>query len=154
MPPTRLFPRTADAGPRRPGDGTPNPFGMVSRTRGLLHDLPDPPSAPAWLGDSDLQAVAAAFGRSGFRGGLNYYRNLDRNWQLQASLDGMRVHVPALFAIPGMDRIIASMPGLVTDLRGSVTLDGAGHWIQQERADAVNELILIFANSLTRPNFF
>lgn len=47
MPPTRLFPRTADAGPRRPGDGTPNPFGMVSRTRGLLHDLPDPLSAPA-----------------------------------------------------------------------------------------------------------
>lgn len=46
------------------------------------------------------------------------------------------------------------MPALVTDLRGSVTLDGAGHWIQQERADAVNELILTFANSLTRPNFF
>jgi hypothetical protein len=39
-------------------------------------------------------------------------------------------------------------------LRGSVTIDDAGHWIQQERADAVNELILTLANSLTRPNFF
>jgi pimeloyl-ACP methyl ester carboxylesterase len=63
---------SGDAGPRRPGDGTPNPFGMVSRTRGLLHDLPDPLSAPAWLGQSDLQALAAAFGRSGFRGGREW----------------------------------------------------------------------------------
>ena len=149
---------SGDAGPRLPGDGTPNPFGMVDAARGMLDGLPDAP-LPAWLPAADLDEFAASFAHSGFRGGLNYYRNLDRNWQLQASLDGARVEVPALFAIgsrdsglsmPGMDRIIAAMPELVPGLRGSVTIDGAGHWLQQERPEAVNALILSFADSLSR----
>lgn len=146
-----------DAGPRRPGDGTPNPFGMVSLERGLLHDLPEPAGLPAWLARADFDAYAAAFARSGFHGGLSYYRNLDRNWQLQASLEGLRVEVPALFAVgardaglamPGMDHIIAAMPALVPHLRPPVTVDDAGHWLQQERPDTVNGLILSFGASL------
>lgn len=145
------------AGPRKPGDGTPNPFGMVVPGRGMLQDLPEPDGLPAWLSGDDFDACAAAFSRSGFRGGLNYYRNLDRNWQLQASLEGLRVEVPALFAVgsrdvglsmPGMDRIIADMSRLVPRLRRSVVIDDAGHWIQQERADAVNALILSFMPTL------
>lgn len=147
---------SGEAGARRPGDGTPNPFGMVAPEHGMLHDLPEPAGLPGWLSDADVESYAASFARSGFRGGLNYYRNLDRNWQLQASLEGMRVEVPALFAIgsrdvglsiPGMDRIIADMPKLVPQLRDTVTIDGAGHWLQQERADAVNRLILSFAGT-------
>lgn len=139
------------------GDGTANPFGMVAPERGMLHDLPDPAHLPGWLSNADLESYAASFTRSGFRGGLNYYRNLDRNWQLQASLAGLRVEVPALFAIgsrdaglsiPGMDRIIADMPRLVPHLHGAVTVDGAGHWLQQERADTVNGLILSFAATI------
>ena len=185
LPPTRLFPRTDDAlfytlyfqdpgvaeaeleraipaALRKiyhgaSGDGSRTPFGMVDPARGMLHGLSDPDTLPDWLMQSDLDRDAAAFAHSGFRGGLNYYRNLDRNWQLQASLDGMPVRVPALFAagardaglsMPGMDRIIATMPQLVTDLRGSVTIDGAGHWVQRERPDEVNRLILAFAGSL------
>lgn len=145
------------AGPRKPGDGTPNPFGMVSTRHGLLQALPDPAGLPEWLPDSDFAAVAAAFARSGFHGGLNYYRSLDRNWELQACLEGLRVEVPALFAvgsrdvglaIPGMDRIIADMPRLVPQLRDSVVIDGAGHWLQQERAEAVDALLLSFAASV------
>lgn len=148
---------SGEAGPRRPGDGTPNPFGMIVPERGMLQGLPEPVELPAWLSSADFDAYAAAFARSGFRGGLNYYRNLDRNWQLQASLEGMRVDVPALFAIgsrdvglsmPGMDRIIADMSKLAPRLRGCVTIDDAGHWIQQERADAVNSLILTFMPTL------
>lgn len=84
-------------------------------------------------------------------------RNLDRNWQLQASLEGLRVEVPALFAVgardaglamPGMDHIIAAMPALVPRLRPPVTVDDAGHWLQQERPDTVNGLILSFGASL------
>jgi pimeloyl-ACP methyl ester carboxylesterase len=110
---------------------------------------------PHWLPASDLDTYVAAFERGGFRGGLNYCRNLDRNWQLQSSLNGMRVQVPALIAIgsrdvglsmPGMDRMIDEMPQLVNDLRGSV-IEGAGHWVQQERRDVVNELILSFAGN-------
>jgi len=148
---------SGEAGPRRPGDGTPNPFGMVVPDRGMLQDLPDPVGLPAWLSSTDFEAYTAAFARSGFRGGLNYYRNLDRNWQLQASLEGMRVEVPALFAIgsrdvglsiPGMDQIIADMSKLAPRLRRCVTIDDAGHWLQQERADAINSLILSFMATL------
>ncbi len=146
-----------EAGPRRPGDGTPNPFGMVARDAGLLAGLPVPDALPGWLADADFDVFAAAFEAGGFRGGLNYYRNLDRNWELDAALAGVPVSVPALFAagsrdpglqIPGMDGIIAAMPALAPDLRGSVRVDGAGHWLQQERPEAVNELILSFARGL------
>jgi pimeloyl-ACP methyl ester carboxylesterase len=148
---------SGEAGPRRPGDGTPNPFGMVVPERGMLQDLPEPVGLPAWLSSADFDAYAAAFARSGFRGGLNYYRNLDRNWHLQAGLDGLRVEVPALFAIgsrdvglsiPGMDRIIADMSELAPRLRPCAVIDDAGHWLQQERADAVNSLILSFMPTL------
>lgn len=135
---------SGDAGPRRPGDGTPTPFGMASLQRGPLHDLPEPTDLPAWLA-RDLC------------GGLDYYRKLDRNWQLQASLEAMRVEVPALFAIggrevglsmPGMKRIIATMPTLEPRLRPPVTIGDAGHRPQQERADTVHALILSFVASL------
>jgi pimeloyl-ACP methyl ester carboxylesterase len=153
---------SGEAGPRQPGDGTPNPFGMVVPERGMLQDLPEPAMLPSWLSSADLNAYATAFARTGFHGGLNYYRNLDRNWQLQASLEGMRVEVPALFAIgsrdvglsiPGMDSIIADMAKLAPRLRRCVTIDDAGHWIQQERADAVNALILSFMPTLDDSKF-
>ena len=150
---------SGEAGPRQPGDDTPNPFGMVVPDRGILRDLPEPVSLPTWLSSADFNACATAFARSGFRGGLNYYRNLDRNWELQASLDGMHVDVPALFAIgsrdvglsiPGMDHIIAGMSKLAPRIRRCVTIDDAGHWLQQERPDTINSLILSFMPTLDR----
>lgn len=150
---------SGEAGPRKPGDGTPNPFGMVSTRRGLLQGLPAPARLPDWLPERDFADVAAAFARSGFHGGLNYYRNLDRNWELQASVEGLRIEVPALFAVgsrdvgltmPGMDGIIADMPRLVPRLRDTVVIGGAGHWLQQERAEAVNALIASVAASVPR----
>lgn len=148
---------SGEAGQRQPGDGTPNPFGMIAPARGMLKDLPEPCHLPEWLSTIDFQSYVTSFTRSGFSGGLNYYRNLDRNWQLQGSLEGMRIEMPALFAvgsrdvglaIPGMDQIIADMPGLVPHLRDSVIIEDAGHWIQQERPDKVNELILDFVSTL------
>ncbi|MCI5075767.1 alpha/beta hydrolase [Oricola sp.] len=148
-----LFAASGEAGPRAPGDATPNPFGMVDRARGLLSPLPDPGSPPAFVPQADFAAMVEAFERSGFTGGLNYYRNLDRNWQLQQAFAGTRVTVPALFmigerdpglAIPGMTDIIAAMPSLVPDLRGSHVLAGAGHWLPLERPDEVTDRLLAF----------
>ncbi|MFX6040240.1 alpha/beta hydrolase, partial [Acinetobacter baumannii] len=94
------------------------------------------------------------FNASGFRGGLNLYRNLDRNWELQRSLDGLEVTVPALymvgerdtgFGIPGMRQIIADMPRLVPRLTDAIIVPGCGHWIQQERPDVVNAALVRFA---------
>ncbi len=148
---------SGEAGPRLADDGTPNPFGMVSRASGLLADLPESETLPVWLPRADLDVVVDAFRRTGFRGGLNYYRNLDRNWELQKAFAGLTVKVPALFmtgerdtglAIPGMRQIIEAMPGLVPDLREVQFVPGAGHWLPQERPEIVSEAIIEFIGSL------
>lgn len=152
-----LFAASGEAGPRRPGDGTPNPFAMVSRRDGLLAPLPDPEALPIWLGADDLAAYVKAFAASGFRGGLNWYRNLDRNWHLQKAFAGKRIEVPALYmvgerdvglSIPGMDQIIADMPALVPRLTNSTILPGCGHWLPQERPDEASASIIGFLRGL------
>ncbi|MCX5567984.1 alpha/beta fold hydrolase [Kaistia nematophila] len=149
-----LYAASGDAGPRVPGDGTPNPFGMVSRKDGLLAPLPLPNGLPNWLTEADLQAFVAAFARSGFRGGLNYYRNLDRNWALQAALKGRTVDIPALYVVgdrdvglsmPGMRDIIAAMPTLVPGLEPPLFLEACGHWAPQESPERVSAAIIEFA---------
>ncbi len=156
-----MFAASGEAGPRQPGDNTPNPFGMVNRERGLLADLPLPAHMPNWLPSKDFDRLVDNFERSGFSGGLNYYRNLDRNWELLQSIVGRQVNVPALFMIgardtglniPGMDQIIASMAGLVPDLLGSHVISGAGHWLQQESPATVNDLILSFLHHADERN--
>ena len=148
---------SGEAGPRLPGDGTPNPFGMVSRASGLLADLPESDTLPAWLPKSDLDTFVDAFKASGFRGGLNYYRNLDRNWELQKAFAGLKIEIPALFmagerdtglAIPGMREIIGAMPQLAPDLRATQFVPGAGHWLPQERPEIVSRAIIDFVQGL------
>lgn len=150
-----LFAASGDAGARQPGDETPNPFGMVSRRNGLLSPLPD--TMPDWLTIADLDIFARAFLKSGFRGGLNYYRNLDRNWRLQASLAGTTIDIPALFmtgerdtglAIPGMREILDAMPKLAPQLAGRIVVPGAGHWLAQERPDVVNDALIKFVQTV------
>lgn len=152
-----MFAASGDAGPRRPGDGTPNPFGMVMRSKGLLAALPTLATLPAWLTREEFDLLVSAFESSGFTGGLNYYRNLDRNWELQQGYVGQMVRVPALFmigerdtglSIPGMEQIIAGMANLVPDLRGSCILQEAGHWLSQERPAEVSALIIPFLRGL------
>ena len=152
-----LFAASGEAGARLAGDRTPNPFGMVSRRDGLLSPLPDPHEMPGWFTAADLTAYMKAFTASGWRGGLNYYRNLDRNWQLQAALAGVRVNVPALFmigardtglSIPGMRQIIDAMPALVPRLTETLIVPGSGHWLPQERPDVVNDALVRFVRSV------
>ncbi|MGO4737056.1 alpha/beta fold hydrolase [Bosea sp. 2KB_26] len=152
-----LFAASGEAGARQAGDQTPNPFGMVSRRDGLLSALPDPGRMPDWLTAADLDSFAKAFVNSGFRGGLNYYRNLDRNWQLQASLAGVTIDIPALFvvgerdtglSIPGMRDTIDAMPALVPQLTETIVVPGCGHWLPQERPDRLNDAIISFARHI------
>ena len=147
---------SGEASPRHPGDDTPNPFGFVSRRDGLLAGLPEPRSLPGWLTENDLDQYAAAFAASGFRGGLEYYRNLDRNWELQASLSGTKVDVPAMFMagerdpgmqMPGMADILKAMPSLVPLLQKPRIIEGAGHWLPQERPNEVSGAIIEFARA-------
>jgi pimeloyl-ACP methyl ester carboxylesterase len=125
--------------------------------KGWLANTLDPVILPAWLTDADLDHMAAEFSRSGFRGGLNWYRNLDRNWELTAPWAGALIHQPALFIAGSEDPIVAlgsgaaalqALPGMVPGLRRKLIIDGAGHFIQQERPELVNEAIIEFLGGL------
>jgi len=133
------------------------PVGMVPRGGGFLTAIPSPTTLPAWLGAEDIDFYVGEFERTGFRGGLNWYRNVDRNWELLAPFAGAKVTVPALYiagdrdlvvAFQGMDQVIANLANDVPQLRGKIMLPGCGHWTQQERASEVNAAIINFLREL------
>ena len=131
--------------------------GMVDRKAGLLGSIGEPAQLPAWLTSDDLEYYAARFAMSGFRGGLNWYRNIDRSWELLAPFAGAKVTVPALYiagdrdvvvAFPGMEQTLANLKTVVPHLRKQIMLPGCGHWTQQERAAEVNASLIEFLRSL------
>jgi pimeloyl-ACP methyl ester carboxylesterase len=143
---------SGDAPPR------PQPFGMVPLRGGLFARVPPvPPPLPAWLTEADIDYYTSEFTRTGFRGGLNWYRNIDRNWELLAPFDGVLVSVPALYIagdrdpvvkFPGMDRHIADLPKFVPQLRRTIMLPGCGHITQEERPAEVNAAMIDFLQGL------
>ncbi len=130
----------------RPADG-----GVMASVRrgGQLKDrfvLPD--TLPSWLTDEDIDFYAGEFERTGFRGALNRYRNIDRDWIDLRAYDSQPIRVPSLFIGGELDgptrwgeRAIARYPDTLPGCRGSHVLSGCGHWVQQERADEVNGLL-------------
>jgi len=104
------------------------------------------PRLPPYMSEGDVAVYVEAFERTGFRGGLNWYRNIDRNWERTAELDGRKIEMPALFLAGTRDLTMKwmspeLMQGLVTDLRIEM-VEGAGHWLQQECPDEVNRALL------------
>lgn len=111
------------------------------------------PRRPEWLPEEDLQVYIDAFEKTGFTGGLNWYRNMDRNWELTEPWKDSRVEQPALFLTGELDLVrnfmpAAAMNGWVTDLRREVIVPGAGHWVQQQAPEAVNAALLEFLGEL------
>jgi pimeloyl-ACP methyl ester carboxylesterase len=153
-----LFSGSGDV-PRRnpPGAAAAGPVGMVPRSGGFLTRMPNPESLPAWLSETDIDTYVQQFQRSGFRGGLNWYRNIDRNWELLAAYSGAAVNVPALYiageldlvvAFPRMKEVIADLPRYIPQLKGTIMLPGCGHWTQQERPNEVNKAMIDFLRAL------
>ncbi|MFM7534603.1 MAG: alpha/beta fold hydrolase [Acidimicrobiales bacterium] len=110
---------------------------------------------PAWLTVADLEFFAGEFERTGLTGGLNRYRNVDRDWEDAALRGDVPLAVPYLFV--GGDRdgptiwgapAIAAFGTTAPQLWRSVVLSGVGHWTQQERPGAVNEFLLSFLAAL------
>jgi pimeloyl-ACP methyl ester carboxylesterase len=132
------------------GDQAP---GMVPRAGGFLTRTIDPSTLPAWLTEADIDFYAQEFARTGFRGGLNWYRNIDRNWELLAPFAGAKVTVPALYIagdhdvvvrFRGAPELIANLTKFVPNLRKTIMLPGCGHWTQQERTHEVNAALIEF----------
>ena len=135
------------------GRGSPirPPINMF-RMAGFLADADPNRPLPNWLTEADVATFAEVYRKSGFRGGLNWYRNIDRNRELPAPWQGAQIDQPALF-IAGRSTTSSSVrsPGGVLTTRTACCRPaetpmwtGAGHWIQQERPDEVNAALLAF----------
>ena len=120
---------------------------------GWIGRLGAPKSLPSWLSAFDLNYFVGEFERAGFRGGVNYYRNFHRNWELTESLKNAHIGIPTLFIAGERDVVIGgasearlqgAMSRVVNDLRGVILVPEVGHWVQQEAPDVVNQAMSDF----------
>ncbi|WP_103383480.1 alpha/beta fold hydrolase [Pseudonocardia dioxanivorans] len=130
---------------------------MVPDGGGFSDLFPPPESLPEWIDEAELSGYVEAFRRSGFAGGIHWYRNIDRNWRLAAPFAPWRIEVPALYVVGEhdiaytMNRATGAIDALsvtVPGLRGMVVLPGCGHWTPQERPAEVTEALLEFLRDL------
>ncbi len=123
---------------------------------GWIPRLGAPKGLPDWLTQADLDYVVSQFENAGFRGGVNYYRNFGRNWELMEGR-AQTIAVPTLFVAGAQDVVIGGagqtdlenvMNPLIPDLRGVILVPNVGHWIQQEAPQATNAALLDFLKGL------
>jgi pimeloyl-ACP methyl ester carboxylesterase len=120
----------------------PGPEGFIDR-------IPEPDQLPAWIHQDELDYYITEFTRTGFTGGLNWYRNMDRNWETTPNLCGATIEVPCLFIGGTADPVLGFTRSdraaeVITGPYRQLMIDGAGHWLQQERPDEVNAALLEF----------
>jgi pimeloyl-ACP methyl ester carboxylesterase len=125
---------------------TPGPEGFIDR-------LAEPERLPGWISQDELDHYIGEFSRTGFTGGLNWYRNFDRNWETTPELAGAKISVPCLFIGGSADPVLSftrrdRAAEVITGPYREVMIDGAGHWLQQERPDEVNAHLLDFLKGL------
>jgi len=128
---------------------------LFSKSERFMDTVTQPDILPAWLTEQDIDYISREFERTGFRGGLSWYRNMDQMWEQTPFLSGAKLHQPALFVAGEADAVIEmrraafdALEEAVPNLRKKVLLTGAGHWIQQERPAEVNQLLLEFLATL------
>jgi epoxide hydrolase A/B len=114
-----------------------------------------PESLPSWLTEDDLSFYVDEITRTGFRGGLNWYRNIRHIVGALAPWVGATIEQPAFYMGGSTDLIagntpdaIAQMQAALPDLRHLELLEGAGHWLQQERPQEVNQGLIAFLEGL------
>ncbi|MEV7089243.1 alpha/beta hydrolase [Streptomyces sp. NPDC093085] len=136
-----------------PAEGAERLFFVPEGAR-LVDRFPAGP-LPSWLSEEDLDFYAGEFERGGLTGPLNRYRNVDRDWADLAAWDGAPIRQPSLFiggardsSTSWMADAIANFPATLPGLHSSTLLEGCGHWVQQERAEDVNELLVEWLRTL------
>ncbi|WP_245974085.1 alpha/beta fold hydrolase [Thermomonospora umbrina] len=137
-----------------PGPDEPDPH-FVTKDGGTLRERFPTGPLPSWLSQEDFDFYAAEFERTGLTGGLNRYRNMDRDWEDLNPYAGAPIAQPSVFLGGTRDAstmwladAIDAYPETLPGLTASHLLDGCGHWIQQERPDEVNGALLEFLSAL------
>jgi pimeloyl-ACP methyl ester carboxylesterase len=126
---------------------------------------PEMPSAEQiaacrWLPEEELRVYSTEFGRTGFQGGLQWYRCMtgERFLPELQLFAGRSIDVPSMFIAGASDWGIYQSPGAFermqktacADMRGCHLIEGAGHWVQQEQPEAVSRVLLDFLSGLRR----
>ncbi|GAA0870472.1 alpha/beta hydrolase [Brevundimonas basaltis] len=130
--------------------------GFIAEGKDFISAVPDDATLPPWMNEAHFQEYVAAFSVGGFKGPVDWYRNLDANWAATAFLQDARIRVPSGFAVGERDPVRhyagaaeETLKDWAPDLRIQRVIPDAGHWIQQERPDEVNRLLLEFLGDLT-----
>lgn len=131
---------------------------FVEEGKGFLGDPAIPRALPDWISEDELSHFVETYRKSGFRGGFNWYRNIDRNWELTAPWHGAQIRQPSLFIAGSKDSVITGLIGakrvgdmerVVPNLTRKLIIEGAGHWIQQERPAEVNAALIDFLKQVS-----
>jgi len=129
--------------------------GFIPAGLSLMESVSDDAVLPPWMGADLFAEYVAAFSARGFKQPMDWYRCMDLNWERMADLQGRKITVPALFMVGEHDparhysgRHEKTLGDWATDLRGNHVIAGAAHWLQQERPDQVNRLLLDFLAGL------
>uniref|UniRef100_A0A0E0C046 soluble epoxide hydrolase n=1 Tax=Oryza meridionalis TaxID=40149 RepID=A0A0E0C046_9ORYZ len=121
----------------------------------LFDSIDSDGTCPAWLSEEDISYYAEKFEKTGFTGGLNYYRCIDLNWELTAPWTGVPIKVPTKFIVGDQD-LTYNIPGVkdyihkgglkacVPNLEDVVVMEGVAHFINQEKPDEVSDHICGF----------
>jgi pimeloyl-ACP methyl ester carboxylesterase len=124
---------------------------LFSPSEEIMETLPKPSRLPSWLSEQELAAFVREFSRTGFTGGLNWYRNMDRDRDLLGFLAKSNIRQPAIFIAGSEDVVVTmyrpafdSMEQTVPNLSAKILVPSAGHWVQQEKPDEVNRRLLQF----------
>lgn len=137
-------------------DGSPRPT-LAREGTTMLESLGVAPEhLPQWLSEGDVNLYALAFADGGFFGPLSYYRNLDANWERSHDIPATTISMPVGFLTGSLDPVKAMTPGgeeamakVLPDYRGVTVIEGAGHWVQQERPQETTAALLTFLRSLS-----
>ena len=126
---------------------------LQSGPQGFIDRLPEPGGLPDWISRDEFDHYVTEFTRNGFTAPLNWYRCFDRNWELTATTPAATIDAPSLFIGGAADPTLAYTPRhrvreVVSGDYREVMIEGAGHWLQQERPAEVNETLLDFLSRL------
>lgn len=129
--------------------------GFFPEGESFLSTIADDATLPPWMSEAHFREYVAAFAAGGFKGPVDWYRCLDANWAATAFVQDARIRVPAAFVVGERDPVRhyagaaeAGLKDWAPGLRLQQVIPGAGHWIQQERPDEVNRLLLDFLGDL------
>lgn len=123
-------------------EGDPSAFALVD-TLAAYDPAEDP--RETFMSEAEFEVFVETFERTGFTGGINWYRNFSRNWRLS---EGLRQHVPhpSLMIMAEKDAVLPpsateGMEAFIPDLEKRLVTD-SGHWTQQEQPEQVNRLMI------------